>query len=164
MLSVHPPIPRPIFMKLCMYITALEPISKTYFINPSHYSLCLYVCPPIVARQRLGKHIPMATNIRNNKRTVVCVVFFTIQVVSKIVCGSVYPPIFARQPLGKRQRSIVGGVVLYSVRVVSKESRRLVLTRTSFIWTYKISSSVNPCREIWKQQDKPSGHLTGLCM
>jgi hypothetical protein len=31
-----------------------------------------------------------------------------------------------------RQRRIVGGVVFCAVRVVSKESRRLVLTRTSF--------------------------------
>jgi hypothetical protein len=38
-----------------------------------------------------------------------------------------YPSIVARQRLGKH-----GGVVFYAVRVVSKESRRLVPTRTSF--------------------------------
>jgi hypothetical protein len=26
-----------------MYIMALEPISTAYFINPSHWSVCLYV-------------------------------------------------------------------------------------------------------------------------
>jgi hypothetical protein len=33
-----------------------EPISTAYFINPSHKSVCLYVYPLIIARQRLGKH------------------------------------------------------------------------------------------------------------
>jgi hypothetical protein len=33
----------PIFMKLSMYMMAPEPISKAYFINPSHQSACLYV-------------------------------------------------------------------------------------------------------------------------
>jgi hypothetical protein len=32
-------------------------------------------------------------------------------------------------------RSIVGGVVFYAVRVVSKESRRLVLPRTSYLFS-----------------------------
>jgi hypothetical protein len=45
-----------------MYIMALEPISTAYFINPSDQSECLYVYPPIVARQRLGKHVTAATN------------------------------------------------------------------------------------------------------
>jgi hypothetical protein len=33
-----------------------------YFISPSHQSVCLYVYPPIVARQRLGKKFTGATN------------------------------------------------------------------------------------------------------
>jgi hypothetical protein len=41
---------------------APEPISTAYFINPSHQSVCLYVYPPIVARQRLGKNVTAATN------------------------------------------------------------------------------------------------------
>jgi hypothetical protein len=44
------PVPEPIFMKLRLYIMAPEPISKAYFINPSHQSVCLYAYPPIVAR------------------------------------------------------------------------------------------------------------------
>jgi hypothetical protein len=42
-------------------------ISTAYFINPSHQSVCLYVYPPIVSRQRLGKHVPAATNTSNNE-------------------------------------------------------------------------------------------------
>jgi hypothetical protein len=52
----------PLFMKLGMYIMAPEPISVAYFINPSHYSVCLYVYPPIVARQRLDKNVTAAMN------------------------------------------------------------------------------------------------------
>jgi hypothetical protein len=39
-----------------MHILAPEPISKAYFINPSHHFMCLYLYPSIVARQRLGKN------------------------------------------------------------------------------------------------------------
>jgi hypothetical protein len=72
-------------MKLGMYIMATEPISTAYLINPSHQSVCLYVHPPprIVAKQRLGRNIPVATNTCNNKTTVRCVVFYAVRVVSK---------------------------------------------------------------------------------
>jgi hypothetical protein len=50
------------FMKFGVYIIAFEPISIAYFINPSHQYVCLYVYPPNVARQRLGKHVTAATN------------------------------------------------------------------------------------------------------
>jgi hypothetical protein len=57
-----PPIkflmPESIFMKLGMYIMAPEAIWTAYFINPSHHSLCLYVYPPIVARQVSIKTLP----------------------------------------------------------------------------------------------------------
>jgi hypothetical protein len=61
-------------MKL-VYIMAPEPISTEYFINPSHQSVCLYVYLPIVARQRLGRHVTAATNTRNSRRIVGRVVF-----------------------------------------------------------------------------------------
>jgi hypothetical protein len=41
---------------------ALEPISTAYFINPSHQSVCLYVYPPLVAKQRLSKIVTAAMN------------------------------------------------------------------------------------------------------
>jgi hypothetical protein len=55
-------MPVSIFMKIGMYITTPGPISTAYFINPSHQSVCLYVYPPIVARQRLGKNVTEAAN------------------------------------------------------------------------------------------------------
>jgi hypothetical protein len=55
-------MPEPIFIKFDMYIMAPEPISTAYFINPSHYSVCLYANPPIVAKQRLAKNVTAATN------------------------------------------------------------------------------------------------------
>jgi hypothetical protein len=50
-------MPQPVFMKLGTYIMAPEPISRAYFINASHPSVCLYLYPPIVARQRLCKNV-----------------------------------------------------------------------------------------------------------
>jgi hypothetical protein len=47
-------IPEPVFLKLVIYIMALEPISTAYFINPSHQSVSGCVSP-IVARQQLDK-------------------------------------------------------------------------------------------------------------
>jgi hypothetical protein len=55
-------MPEPIFMKLGIYIVVSELISTAYFINPSHQSVCLYVYPPIVARQRLDKNVTEANN------------------------------------------------------------------------------------------------------
>jgi hypothetical protein len=55
-------MPEPVFMKLGMYIMAPEPISTAYFINPSHQSMCLYVYPPVIARQWLDKNVAAATN------------------------------------------------------------------------------------------------------
>jgi hypothetical protein len=51
-----------VFMRLVMCIMAPEPISEAYFIDPSRQSVCLYVYPPIVARQRLDRHVPSAKN------------------------------------------------------------------------------------------------------
>jgi hypothetical protein len=45
-----------------MYIVAPEPISAAYIINPSHWSVCLYINPTIVARQRLDKNVTAVTN------------------------------------------------------------------------------------------------------
>jgi hypothetical protein len=53
-------MPEPIFIKLGMYTTTLEPISTAYFINPSNH----FVYTPIVAGQRLGKNVTAAMNTR----------------------------------------------------------------------------------------------------
>jgi hypothetical protein len=137
-----------IFMKLGMYIMATEPISTAYFINASRQSVSVCISllslqgngsfkssPPFGARQRLGKQVPSATNIRNN-RIVGPVLFYAVRVLSKeSVWVSLCLPLSL---LGKNsvktfppERRIIGAVVFYAVLVVSKESRRLVLLRTS---------------------------------
>jgi hypothetical protein len=90
----------------------------------------------IVARQRFSKHVPAATNTRNKRRIVGCVVFYAVHVVSKEslrVCLCIPLSLLGNGSINTfpRQRGIVGGIVFYAVRVVSKESRRLVLPRTS---------------------------------
>jgi hypothetical protein len=40
---------------------------NSYFINPSHQSVCVYVYPPIVARQRVGIQIPVVPNAWNKE-------------------------------------------------------------------------------------------------
>jgi hypothetical protein len=80
-------------MKLGVYSRASETILVAYFINPSHQSLCLYIYPLIVARRRLGIHVPAATNIRNKEEllnesiSMRCVSYQT-----KSVDLFVYPP------------------------------------------------------------------------
>jgi hypothetical protein len=66
----------PTSMKLGM---APEPISTAYFIKRL-ISLCVSVSPPIVARQRLGILVSMATNTRDIRRTVGCVTFYAVRV------------------------------------------------------------------------------------
>jgi hypothetical protein len=93
-------MPEPIFIKLCMYIFALESISTAYFINPSHQSVCLYVYPLIVARQRLSKHVPATMNTRNNRRIVERPDFNTVSVLSKeSLWARLYIPILVYVPL-----------------------------------------------------------------
>jgi hypothetical protein len=45
-----------------MYITAPEPISTTYFLNPFYQFVYLYVYPLLIARQRLGRNVTAAAN------------------------------------------------------------------------------------------------------
>jgi hypothetical protein len=47
-------MPEPISMKLGTCIMAIEPISRAYFVSPSHRSVCLYVSP-IVASFKIRK-------------------------------------------------------------------------------------------------------------
>jgi hypothetical protein len=118
-------------MKLRIYIISYEPISTACFINGSHQ--CLYA---YVARQRLGINVNAATNTQATIREFFHA-SFSIRSVSyrRRVCGSVvYPPVVARQRLVKsvpvatnncwRSRVLCG-------RIVSMESRRLVLPRNS---------------------------------
>jgi hypothetical protein len=74
-------------------------LSPSYFLNPSHHSVCICI-PPIVAKQRLGKHVPVTTKTRNNRRIVELVIFCEVRVSSKETLW-VCPPIVARQQLDK---------------------------------------------------------------
>jgi hypothetical protein len=85
-----------IFMKVGMYIMALELISTTYFINPSHQSVCLYVYP-FVARRPPGKPVPAAKNTRNNIRIVRRVFLWVCLCIPLSLLGSNVLKIFPRQ-------------------------------------------------------------------
>jgi hypothetical protein len=50
--------------------------------------LSVYLCvPPIVARKRLGKHIPAATNAKERIEELLDAVFFLRSVSYQIICG-----------------------------------------------------------------------------
>jgi hypothetical protein len=66
-----------------MYITASEPNSTVYSINPSSQSVCVCVC---VYRQRLSKRFTASENTqytRNNRRNAGRVIFYAVRVRSK---------------------------------------------------------------------------------
>jgi hypothetical protein len=69
-------------------------------LRKSFPSVCAYVYPPIVARQRLGKDVPAATYTRNKGELLDAL--FSMRSVSyqRRVLGSVYPAIMARHWLG----------------------------------------------------------------
>jgi hypothetical protein len=128
-------MPESIFMKLGMYIYHGTWAHLNGVLHKSLPSVCASICisllsllgngsvkciPHFIARQWLGKHITAATNTR------ICwtLVSVGLCIPLSLLCNNsvkTFP----------RQRRIVGGVVFYAVRVVSKESRQLVLHRTS---------------------------------
>jgi hypothetical protein len=127
-------MPEPVFMKLGMHIMAPEVISMAYFINTSHQSVCIYVYPLIVARQRLVKHIPTGANTRNNRRIVghVCLCVCLCILLSLLGNNSVktFP----------WQWKIVQGIIFCAVCVIRNESRWLVLPRISCFVGYFLLS------------------------
>jgi hypothetical protein len=71
-------------MRRGMYIIAPKPISAEYFIHSSHQSVCLYVSPPIVARQRIcTKLYRRNENTLDNRVMVGWVVFYAVRAVLK---------------------------------------------------------------------------------
>jgi hypothetical protein len=96
--------------------------------------------PPFIDKQRLGKHVSAAIMELLDAP-------FSMKHLSyqRRFRGSVYPAIVSRYHLGKdglNQRSMIKGVVFYALRVVSKESRRLVLHRISCLnLTFKYNAS-----------------------
>jgi hypothetical protein len=84
---------------------------------------------PFIARQRLGEHVPTATNTRNNRR-IVGRVYLWVRLGNNSV--KTFP----------RQRIIVGCFVFYAVRVLSKESRGLFCPRTYYYTGVNIVSLI----------------------
>jgi hypothetical protein len=126
-------------MKLSMHFIAPDPYQQRIFLIPSPSSVCVPVyisllsllgkgsvkcIPPLVARQRLGEHVPGAKNTRNNRRIVrrVCLWVCASSPSPSLLLGNYWVKTFPRQ------RRTVEGVVLDAVRF---EITRLVLPRTS---------------------------------
>jgi hypothetical protein len=96
-------------MKLCVYIMASKSISTAYVINPIYHSMCPHVYPLTVTRQRLSKYVSAATNTRNNITIFRRVVFYTVRVLSKLVCGSVcVAPVLVHAPPKRRSEGSQG--------------------------------------------------------
>jgi hypothetical protein len=104
-----------------MYNATPEPISTVYFFNPSNQSLC-----PYVARQRLCKRLSPR---RIHATTEEPLSAFPIMCVSLCI-----PLSLLGNKTFMRQRSITWGVALHTVRVVSKETRRLIHIQTFFFF------------------------------
>jgi hypothetical protein len=126
-------LPETIFMKLGTWTYLISVLYKS--LPSVSVSVCVSLLsligkgssnsiPLFVARQRLGKHVPTATNIRNNRRTVGCVCLWACLCIPLLLPGNNSVKTFPRQ------RRILEGVVFYAVLVVSKESRCSVLPRT----------------------------------
>lgn len=81
-------------MKFDAYVMATEHISKAYFINPSHRSVCPYVYPYMVARQFLGKHVLAAMNTYGNRRIVGHIISYAIRVETREYRRKVLPRTF----------------------------------------------------------------------
>jgi hypothetical protein len=47
-------------------------------LHKSRPAVCIYVYPPLIARQRLGKNVSAATNTPSNRRIVGCAVFYAV--------------------------------------------------------------------------------------
>jgi hypothetical protein len=59
-------------MKLGMYIMAHEPISRAYFINPSHHSVCLSLLDSNSLRKLAGQRIHMHQQMNYWTRRFLC--------------------------------------------------------------------------------------------
>jgi hypothetical protein len=128
-------MPEPIFMKLGTYVVAPEP-NINGVLHKSIPSV-LYVYPSTVSTQWFGKTVTTATN--THATTKLLEASFTMRSVlyrkkSLWVCVS---STVTRQRLGKHVPAAsknFEGVVFYAVRVVSNESRRLPIPKTSCLF------------------------------
>jgi hypothetical protein len=149
----------PICVSVYLSFRVLEPVFMkvgiSWQLSPSVY-VCMCI-PPIVARrklgkmirsffarQRLGKHVPAATNACNNRRIIGRFIFCAIHVLSKEslwVCLCISLSLLCNNWMKTfpREGRIFGDVVFYAVRVVLMESRLLVLPRTSYFTVFSVA-------------------------
>jgi hypothetical protein len=106
--------------------------------------------PPIVERQRLGKHVPAAKNIRNNGRNVGRVCLWVCLCIPLSLLGNNSVKTFPRQ------RRIVRGVVFYTIHVVSKELL-VVFTIVIIIDVRVCNRDIKICLGIFKRSYLVSG-------
>jgi hypothetical protein len=116
---------------------APELISTVYFINPSRQCVCVCILPT-VARKWLCKQFPASANTRSNRRTVRCIVFYAVCVISK---ESLW--VFLHTPSSLPDKGWVNMFPLQRRHsfLCGPCRRRLVLPRTTFIlllrlWLY----------------------------
>jgi hypothetical protein len=102
-------MPEPIFMILGTHVMETEPISKVYFINPSHRSVCLYeYVPPSYGCKTTARLILSLHSVLDNtfprpgihatiEEMLDASFFFAGRLIKGESVGlSVYPPIVAR--------------------------------------------------------------------
>jgi hypothetical protein len=131
-------MPEPICMKICISVLAAEPLSGLLYESLLSIYVSVYVSllsslgkvsvkcmPPFIARKVIGKHVPAVTNTEQQEYC------WTIVRMGLCVCIPLSLLSNNSAKTFPQQRRIVGSLVFYVVRVVSEESRRLVLPRTS---------------------------------
>jgi hypothetical protein len=99
-------------------------------------SMCI---SPTVARQQLVRHVPMATNTCNNRRTVGGAVFYTVHAISKdslwvCVCIPLSLPGIGLLNTFPQQQIIAGSVIFYAVCIVLQKSRQLISSYQNFLF------------------------------
>jgi hypothetical protein len=139
----------------CLTLSLWNSVCMSWHMSPSQWHtsqippICVSVCvsPTTVARQWLSKHIPALSNTHNNRKIVECIIFYTVCVISiQTLWVSLCMPLLL---LGKssgnmfpQQWRTVGGIIFSVVHVISKESKQLVLPRTS---CFNLSMSNDGC-------------------
>jgi hypothetical protein len=95
----------------------LSPSQRLTSYTPA-ISLCVCLCiPPVVATQRLGKHVLAAANRGYNRRIVGSVIFCAVRVLWKEslwICVSVVS-LLGNNLIKTFSRGIAGGVIFYAV-------------------------------------------------
>jgi hypothetical protein len=107
-------------MKLGVYITATEPISTMYFINPFHQFVCLYVYVSIVVRHRYR-----GNEYKQRIQATIEELLDAVRALSKeSLWVSLCTPLTLlgnnSVTMFPRRQRIDGGVIFYAVRALSK--------------------------------------------